>query len=115
MKFAAFKVAVDISAERSPKTKELNIVGLDEAKGTQIIEFFLRKSKSAEMVNLSIYFIYHFGCKLYIFITTFKIISTIEIGMLMENNLIHIELIKVGIEKTYNNWRKFHHNLSFPF
>jgi hypothetical protein len=102
VKLAAFEVAVDISAEGSPQTKELNIVGLDEAKRTKIVQFFLGKSKCAEMVNLCVDFFAHLCRELDILITAFKQIYSVEIGVFVEHYLVHIEFIEVGIKQRYD-------------
>jgi hypothetical protein len=102
MKFAAFKVAVDISAERPPKTKEFDIVRLDETKRAKVIEFLLRKSKRAEVVNLCVDFVAHLLSKLHIAIAALKQIYSVEIGVFVEHYLVHIELVEVGIKQRYD-------------
>jgi hypothetical protein len=75
--FIADKITVDISTKRSPQTKKLNIVGLDEAKRAKIVQFFLRKSKCAEMVYLCVDFVAHLCRKLNILVTAFKQIYSV--------------------------------------
>jgi hypothetical protein len=102
MKLAAFEVAVDISAEGSPKTKKLDIVGLDEAKRTKIVQLLLRKSKRAKMVNLCVDFVAHFFGKYHVLVAAFKQIYSVEVSVLVEHYLVHIELIEVGVKQRHN-------------
>jgi hypothetical protein len=53
------------------------------------------------MVYLSVDFVYHFLCEVDVFITALEYIFAVEIGVLVEHYLVHIELIKVGIQKRY--------------
>jgi hypothetical protein len=96
------KIAVDISTKRSPQTKKFDIVRLDEAKRAKIVQFFLGKSKCAKMVYLCVDFIAHLHCELDILIAAFEQIYSVEIGMLVEHYLVHIEFIKVCIKQRYN-------------
>jgi hypothetical protein len=100
--FIADKIAVDISTERSPQTKELDIVGFDEAKRTKIVQLFLGKGESAEVVYLSVDFLTHFHCELDVLIATLKQINSVEIGMLVKHYLVHIEFVKVGVKQRHN-------------
>ena len=108
-------VAFNILADRMPEAQELNIIGLNDAERAEVVQFFVCKAKSAEVVDLGVYLIYHFLSKYYILISTLKKVNTIKICVLMEHYLIHIKLIEVGVEKRYNNRAKFHHFNLIPF
>ena len=82
--------------------KELNIVGLDKAKRTKIVQLFLGKSESAKMVYLSVDFLTHFHCKFYTFIAALEDIDAVKVGMLVEHYLVHIEFVKVCVKQRHN-------------
>ena len=99
--FICFK-AMYIAAERSPKTKKLNIVRLDKTKRVQIIKLLVSERESAEVVDLGIDFLNHFISKSNTFISAFEDVDTIEVGVFVEHDLVHIELVEVSIEEGYN-------------
>jgi hypothetical protein len=96
------KIAIDISAQRSPQTEELNIVGLDKAKGTKISQLFIGESECAEMVYLCIDFIAHRGRKFHVLVATFEKIFSVEVGVLVEHYLSHCKFVKVSVKKRHN-------------
>jgi hypothetical protein len=96
------KIAIDISAQRSPQTEELNIVGLDKTEGAKISQLFIGESECAEMVYLCIDFIAHRGRKFHVLVATFEEIFSIELGVLVEHYLSHCKFVKVGVKKRHN-------------
>jgi hypothetical protein len=65
------------------------------------------------MVDLIIDLLNHLLSKYNVLIAALEIIFTAKISMLMENDLVHIELIKVCIKQGYDNRIKLH--IRFPF
>jgi hypothetical protein len=92
-------IASNISAEGSPKTEELNIVGLDKTEGAKIFKLFIGEGESAEVVNLCIDFLNHFIGKFHIIVATLEDILAVDISMLVEHYLVHIKFIEVSIKK----------------
>jgi hypothetical protein len=92
------KMTLYISTKWTPKTKELNIVMLDEAKRTKVIKFFICESECTEVINLCIDFIAHLRSEYYIFVATFEEIDTFKISVLMEHYLVHRKLVEVSIK-----------------
>ena len=88
----------DIFADRSPQAQELHIVVFDEADGAQIIQLILSESQGAQMVDLGVDFIEHLLRECNALVAAFKVVFTAQIGVLMENNLIHIEFIQIGVQ-----------------
>ena len=88
----------DILPDGMPQTEKFYIVVFDEADGTQIVELILAESQGTEMVDLGVDLLEHFGCELHILVTAFKVVFSAQIGMFMEDDLIHIEFIQVGVE-----------------
>jgi hypothetical protein len=102
---------VYIAAEGSPKTKELNIVILDKAKRIEIIKLFIGESESTEVVDLGVNLLNHFISKHNAFVTALEDVYAVKVGVLMEHNLVHIELVEVSVKEGYNAGSEFHHNI----
>jgi hypothetical protein len=91
-----------------PKAKEFYVIVLDESDGTQVFELALFETKRAEMIDLVFDLGDHFLGKHDVLVAAFEIILTAKIGMLMEDDLIHIEFVKIGIEKGNDDGFKLH-------
>ena len=50
------------------------------------------------MVNLCIDFLYHFLGEHYILVAALEDVGAVEVGVLMEHDLIHIELVEVSVK-----------------
>jgi hypothetical protein len=100
--FVAYNIAIDIATQRSPKTEELNIVGLDKTKGAKISQLFIGESESAKMVYLCVDFIAHRNREFHVLVATLEEIFSVEVGVLVEHYLSHCKLIKVGVKKRHN-------------
>jgi hypothetical protein len=85
-----------------PQTEELYIVGLNEAKGRQIVKLFIGEVQGAEVINLSIDFFTHFLCKSNALVAALEQIYTVQVGVLMEHYLVHVKLIEVGIKQGHD-------------
>ena len=91
-----------------PQTQKFHIVIFDEPDGTQIVQLFPAKPQFAEKINLSIDLFQHLLGKANILIAAFKMVFTVQIGVLVENDLIHIELVQVRIQQRKHNGFQFH-------
>ena len=60
------------------------------------------------MINLIADFLSHFGREENSMITAFEMVLTVQIRMLMKDDLIHIELIQIGIQQGFDNRLKLH-------
>jgi hypothetical protein len=50
------------------------------------------------VVNLCIDFLYHLLCKYYILVAALEDVGAVEVGVFVEHNLVHIELVEVSVE-----------------
>ena len=50
------------------------------------------------MVDLGVDLIEHLLCECNALVAALKVVFTAQIGVLMENDLIHIEFIQIGVE-----------------
>ncbi len=66
------------------------------------------------MVDLSIDFLKHLRSENHAFVAAFKMILPNQIGVLMKNHLVHIELVEISIQQRYNDRVKFHFVSSLP-
>jgi hypothetical protein len=82
--FVAYEVAIDIATKRSPKTEELNIIGLDKTKRTEISQLFISESKCAKMVYLRVDFVAHLKREFHVLVATFEEIFSVEVSVFME-------------------------------
>ena len=64
------------------------------------------------MIDLVIDFFQHFRGKPDPLISAFEAVFSVQIGMLVENHLIHIEFIQVSIQQRNDNRFQFH--INFP-
>ena len=65
------------------------------------------------MIDLRLDLLDHFRCEDDALVAAFEIILTAEVGMLMEDHLIHVEFIKVSVKKRNYDGVKFHVPVSF--
>ena len=97
-----------IVSQRMPQSEEFHVVGFDKADASKIVQFLLVEGQSAEMIYLCIDLIEHFLGEYYAFVTAFEMIFSVKVGMLVEDNLVHVEFIKVGIKKALDDGFEFH-------
>ena len=91
-----------------PQAQEFHIVTLDEADGTQIVQLLPGKAKGAQEIDLAVDLRQHLRGKADALIAALEVVFAVEIGMLVENDLIHIEFIQVGIQQGKDNGFEFH-------
>ena len=82
-----------------PQAQELHIVVLDEADGAQIIQLVLPEAQAAQMIDLGVDLLQHFGGKDDVFVAALEIVFSLEIRVLVEDHLIHIEFVQIGIQQ----------------
>ena len=97
-----------IIPDRMPQAQKLHIVVFDKADGTQIIQFLFRKAQGAEMVDLGIDLLEHLPGEHHALIAAAEIVLAAQVGMLVEDHLIHIELVQVGIQQRLNDGFQLH-------
>ena len=73
------------------------------------------EAECAEVVYLIVYFLHHFGCENHVLAAALEEILSAQVCVLVENDLIHIEFVKVGIEKRNDDRFKFHSCMSFRY
>ena len=114
LQFAVFiELCGHIVADRMPEPQKFHIVILDKTDRAQVIQFFLPEAERAEMVNLIVDLLHHFRCENDALVAAFEIILTAEIGVLVENDLIHIEFVEVSVQQGNDNRFKLHVDSSF--
>ena len=64
-----------------------------KADGTQVVKLLLCKRQGAEVIDLSVDLLLHLGGEYNVLVAALEVILTAEVGVLMENNLIHVEFI----------------------
>jgi hypothetical protein len=82
-----------------PESQELDIVGFHKGYRMQIVKLFICKLERAEMIDLGIYLVDHFGREDYAFVTAFENINTVKVGVFMEHHHVHIELVKIRVQE----------------
>ena len=98
--FAAFAEASGyILPDGVPQAQELHIVVLNKANGAQVIQLLFGKAKGAQEVNLGIDFRQHFRCEADALVAAFEMVLAVQVGVLVENHLVHIEFIQVRIQQ----------------
>ena len=102
-----------IIADRMPQAQKFDIIILDEADRAQIIQLLLLEAQRAEMVDLLVDLLHHLRRKDNAFVAAFEIILAAEIGVLVKNDLIHIEFIQIGVQQGNDNRIEFHGILPF--
>ena len=110
---AVRKTGVDILPDGMPQPKELHIVALDEADGAQIVQLVLVKAKRAQIVDLVVDLLQHLRSKDNVFIAALEIVFSVQVRVLVENHLVHIELIQIGVQQGGDNGFQLHSNTSF--
>ena len=70
-----------VVSQRMPETKEFNVVGLDEADASQVVQLFLIEGQSAEMIDLSVDLFKHLLGEDYAFVSAFEMIFPVKIGV----------------------------------
>ena len=92
-----------IVADGVPQAEELHIVVLDKADGAQVVKLFVREAQRAEVVDLRVDLVLHLGGEYDVLVAALEIIFAAQVGVLVKNNLIHVEFIEVGIQQGYHN------------
>ena len=87
-----------------PQPQKLHIVVFDKADGAQVIQLLPGKPEGAQIIYLVVDFFQHFRGKMHIGVAAFKVVFSVEVGMLVKNHLIHIEFIQVGVQQRKHNW-----------
>jgi hypothetical protein len=82
-----------------PQAQELNVVRLDETDRAEIFELVLPETERAQVIYLRVYLLSHLLRENDALVPAFEVILTAKIGVLVENDLIHIEFIQVRVEK----------------
>ena len=100
-RLVAYDIAIDIATEGSPKTEELNIVGLDKTERAEISQLFIGKGESAKMVYLCVDFITHRGREFHVLIATLEEVFAIEVSVLVKHYLTHCKFIEVSVKQGY--------------
>ena len=65
------------------------------------------------MIDLGIDLRQHFRRKDNIFIAALEIVFSVQVRVLVENHLVHIELIQIGVQQGGDNGFQLHSNTSF--
>ena len=98
-----------------PQPQKLHIVILDEPDGAEVIQFLPGKAKGAQMVDLRVDLAEHFLGKYHAFIAAFEMVFPAQVGVFMEDDLIHVEFVQVGVQQRDYNGFQFHRdNLLWP-
>ena len=82
-----------------PQAQELHIVVLNKANGAQVVQLLFGKAKGAQEVNLGIDFRQHFRGEADALVAAFEMVLAVQVGVLVENHLVHIEFIQVRIQQ----------------
>jgi hypothetical protein len=88
----------DILSDRMPKSEKLYIVSFDKSESSEVFKFLIGKLEGAKVVNLCINFIDHLLSEFNTLISTFENICTIEVGVLVEHHLVHVEFVQISVK-----------------
>ena len=103
-----------IFADRVPQPKELHIVVFDETDEAQVVQLLPAEPQRAQTVDLRLDLVRHFARERDVFVAAFEIVLSAQVGVLVENDLIHVEFVQVGIEQRQDDRVKTH-IYSLPF
>ena len=96
-----------------PQPEELHIVVFDKPDGAQIVQLLLGKAQGAQVVDLGVDLVHHLLGKHHALVAALKVVLAVQVRVLMEDHLIHIEFIQVGVQQRNNN--RFQLHSLFPF
>ena len=72
----AVKLSSNVVADRSPQSQELNVVVLDKAYGAEIVQLFFLECERAEVVDLVVYLLHHFGSENNVLVAALEVVLT---------------------------------------
>ena len=104
-----------IVTDRMPQPQEFDIIVFDKANGAQVVKLLLLEAKCAEMVDLLVDLLHHLRRKDDTLAPAFEVILAAEISVLVENDLIHVELIQIRVQQRNHDRFQLHKNLPFIF
>ena len=99
---------IHIIADGPPQAQELHIVALDEADGAQIVQLRFGEGQRAEVVDLRVDFVEHVLGEGHIRVAAAEVVLAAEIGMLVEDDLIHVEFVQVCVQQGGDDRLKLH-------
>ena len=102
------QLGLHIIADGSPQPQELHIVPLDEADGAKVIQLLPGEGEGAQVVDLGIDLLEHFLCENNALVAAAEIILAAQVGVLVEDHLIHVELVQIRIQQGQNNGLELH-------
>ena len=91
-----------------PQAEELDVVVLDEADASQVLQFIFFKLEGAKIIDLSVYLIEHLLSEDNAFVSALEEIFPYKVGVLVKDDLVHIEFIQVCVKKTLDDRFQFH-------
>jgi hypothetical protein len=86
-------MAIDVIADRMVEAEEFDIVVFDETDGTEVIELILFEAQGAKMIDLGVDLLDDLRREDDAFATAFEVVFPHQVGVLMEDDLIHVEFI----------------------
>ena len=102
------QAGVDVLPDGVPQPQEFHIVAFDVADGAQIVQLFLGKAQGTQVVDLRVDFLKHFGSEHGVLVPALKIVFAVQVRVLVENHLIHVEFIQIGVQQGNDNGFQFH-------
>ena len=91
-----------------PEAEELHIVVLDEADGTEVVQLRLAEAQGAEVVDLRIDLLIHLRGEDDALVPAAEVVFAHEVGVLVEDHLVHVELVQVGVQEGEDDGIEFH-------
>ena len=89
----------DVIPDWVPQAQELHVVVLDKADRAQIVQLLLPEAQGAQMIDLGADLLYHFFGEHDVLVAALKEVLAAQVRVLVEDHLVHVEFVKVRIQK----------------